>query len=483
MSQWKLGALLVAGSLGLGACNDAPAPLAPGEASLAVAKVASQKVAGRHVFTMHGNRAPSEIAADIAAAGGTVRYSMDDIGVVLVSGLSDAAAAKIASGKAVVANDLQANWVRDMTAASLRPMPLDALAGIEALSLLPPQAAAFKAYQWNMRITDTDDAWAQGKTGIPSMRVAILDSGLDAYHIDQFGLIDTQRSFAFVPSKTGPPAWEDDFFHGTYVGGIVTSNNIGVAGVAPNVTLVAVKVLDEHGNGTLGDIIAGIYYAANVGGIDVINMSLGASFAKNEGQGIVPAFNKAVNYAHSKGIFIVAASGNDGEDLQHNGNRISVPCETGVLSCISATASNDNLAYYSNYGTNAINNAAPGGDMTQGLGSPFGGVLSLCTTHSTDPALAFCKQVDTPLGFLGANYVFGEGTSGAAPHVAGLGALLDSQPMYAGSLNGSQILTMIQQNADDLGKPGADAYYGKGRMNTCRTIPGCAPVANPAPTP
>jgi hypothetical protein len=107
MRQWQLAALLVAGSVSLGACNDAPEPTAPaGEASLAVSQQASQKVAGRHVFTMHGGRAANEIVDEVTAAGGTIHYSMDAIGVVLVNGLSDAAAAKIASGKAVVANDL-----------------------------------------------------------------------------------------------------------------------------------------------------------------------------------------------------------------------------------------------------------------------------------------------------------------------------------------------------------------------------------------
>jgi subtilisin family serine protease len=76
----------------------------------------------------------------------------------------------------------------------------------------------------------------------------------------------------------------------------------------------------------------------------------------------------------------------------------------------------------------------------------------------------------------GTGYAFGEGTSIAAPHVAGLGALLDSQ--FGGSLNGSQIITAIQQAADDLGKPGVDPYYGKGRVNVCRTLPGCVPTPN-----
>ncbi len=473
MKQWKRAAVLVAGSVSLAACNDAPEPTALDGASFAVAKAASQKIADRHVFTMHGGRTGAELAAEVSAAGGTVRYSMDKIGVVLVSGLSDAAAARIAKGKAAVSNDLKARWIPRLNVAGARAIPADALGGFDAASLLPPQAAQFGPLQWNMQITDTDDAWNQGKTGIPSVKVAILDTGLDAYHLDLQGIIDLENSIAFVPSKTGPPTWEDDNFHGTHVGGTVTSNNFGTAGVAPNVTLVAVKVLDDQGDGSLGDVIAGIYYAADIG-VQVINMSLGATFPKNEVQGLVPAFNSAVNYAHSKGVFVVAASGNDGEDLQHNGNRVSVPCETGVLACVSATASNDNLAVYSNFGTNALNVAAPGGDYTQGLGEPLGMILSLCTTRSTEPLLAFCAATETPVGFVGTNYVFAEGTSMAAPHVSGLGALLDSQ--FGGSLNGSQIRTAIEQNADDLGKPGTDAFYGKGRINSCRTLPGCVPT-------
>ena len=479
MRQSKLAALVVASGVALGACTDAPEPTAPAErASFAVSATRSQKVAGQHVFTLHGDGAAAELAKDIAGAGGTVRYTMDGIGVVLASGLSDMAAARIARGKAIVANDLRARWVPDAASLVGRSLAADAL-GMDALgmmegrSLLPPSAAQFRPFQWNMRITDTDDAWNQGFSGIPSMRVAILDSGLDAYHLDQMGLIDVASSIAFVPSKTGPPIWEDVYFLGTHVGGLVTSNNFGIAGVAPNVTLVAVKVLDDKGDGLLGDVIAGIYHATSVG-VQVINMSLGATFPKNEAQGVVPAFNRAVNYAHSKGVFIVSATGNDGEDLQHNGNRISVPCETGVLSCTSATGSLDLPAYYSNYGTNAVNTAAPGGDFTQGLGEPLGGILSLCTSRSTSPMLAFCAAIPTPFGMVGTNYVFAEGTSAAAPHIAGLGALLDSQ--YGGALNGSQILTAIQQNADDLGKPGADPFYGKGRMNSCRTLPGCVPV-------
>ena len=487
-----LAAALTAVAL-LGACAETPETTAPAPAaSLARGNAHSSLVDGQHVFTMHGAADVADLGRAVTAAGGSVRYSMDEIGVVLVDGLSDAAAARIARGRASVSNDLRGQWIP--AAESMRSSVVaddallqsashggaDAAGEISAASLQPkPELAlAYRlGFQWNMSITDTDDAWIQGRRGVPTVRVAILDTGLDAYHQEQFNLIDIARSIAFEPSKAGPPAWEDDNTHGTYVGSIVTSNNFIVAGVAPHVTLVAVKVLNEEGVGSLGNIIAGIYYAASIG-VDVINLSLGISAPRNEAQELLPAFNRAVNYAHSKGVFVVAASGNEGRDLQHDGNWISIPCETGVLSCISATSRFDTPAVYSNHGTNAINNAAPGGDITQG-GVP-GMVIGACSSRSI-PLAKFCRPPEgAPPGTLGAGYIWGQGTSGAAPHVSGLGALLDSQ--YGGRLNGSQILTQIQLNADDLGKPGADPFYGKGRINTCRTLPGCVPVPNPSPT-
>jgi subtilisin family serine protease len=409
---------------------------------------------------------------------------MDKIGVVLAKGLSNASAEQIAKGKGKVANDVSAQWLPEFEF-KVEALPADAPAPPDGESIFEPETAFFYnlGYQWNMEITDTDDAWRGPHNGIPSVRVAILDTGLDPNHVDQVGLIDVASSRAFIPSLTGPPDWQDDHFHGTHVGGIVTSNNFGTAGVASDVTLIAVKVLGATGSGTFGAVLAGIYHAADVGA-DVINMSLGAYFEKsgNTAQ-LVAAFNRAVNYAHARGVFVVASAGNAAQDLQHDQNFIEVPCETGVLSCISATGPADAPAYYTNYGTNSINNAAPGGDFTQpdGTGppgpSPLGFVLSLCTTRSVNPALFVCRATPPSPPNLGFFYLWAQGTSMAAPHIAGLGAYLDSQ--YGGTLNGSQILTQIQQHADDLGKPGADPYFGKGRMNTCRTLPGCLLLATP----
>jgi subtilisin family serine protease len=140
-------------------------------------------------------------------------------------------------------------------------------------------------------------------------------------------------------------------------------------------------------------------------------------------------------------------------------------------------------AAYSNYGTNAINNAAPGGDFTQGPFGPANGILGPCSSRSVVKEIIDigCTQFDPDFPGVGIQYVFAEGTSAAAPHIAGLAALLDSQ--FGGALNGSQILTAIQQHADDLGKPGADEFYGKGRMNTCRTLQDLPDLPNGNPNP
>jgi subtilisin family serine protease len=312
-----------------------------------------------------------------------------------------------------------------------------------------------------MQIIRADYAWAQGRTGSPSVRVAILDTGLDPDHIDQNGtVIDQASSRAFVQSlsPTGP-RWSDDQFHGTHVGATVTTNNIGTAGVAPNVTLVAVKVLNAAGNGSFADIISGIYYATNAH-VQVINMSIGAYFQR-QGRGaaqLVRLTQRAVNYAHAHDVLVVSAAGNENTDLQHDQNYYELPCQAGVQLCVSATGQRDTKASYSNFGSNEIDVAAPGGDFDRYVIGP-------CSSHSVVPSLAFCSTRNWYIGLAG--------TSMAAPHVAGLGAYLDSQ--FGGTLTASQMITSIQQHADDLGKPGDDAFYGHGRINVFATVNDATP--------
>ncbi len=400
---------------------------------------------------------PSNLAAQVQAHGGTLVRVDTAISMAVTSGLTDTAAAAIA-GANNVSHDMVARWVPTLTEASAT---VAGAATPPTATTTPksPLTAFFYVIgqQWDMQQIHADQAWAQGRTGIPTVRVAILDTGLDPTHQDQNGtVIDQATSTYFVPSLSPDPGprWEDDDFHGTHVGGLVTTNNIGTAGVAPNVTLVAVKVLNAAGSGSFADIISGIYYATNVH-VQVINMSLGAYFPRQgrDAAQLVRMLTRAINYAHAHNVLVVSAAGNDNADLQHDRNNIEVPCEVGVQLCVSATGITDTKASYSNYGTNAINVAAPGGDTDAY-------VISLCDSHSINPALAICKT--------GTYYLSAAGTSMATPHVAGLGAYLDSQ--FAGQLTASQMITSIEQHADAIGKNGASPFYGKGRINVFATV-------------
>lgn len=449
--------LLACGVLALAACTDpatSPSTLkAPKTVAMSRSTATPTTPTDQHIFVMNGDAIPDNFAADVAAAGGTLVRVQSEIGVAVVKGLTDAAANKLARGNGKVERDVMVQWIPTLAESQVY-VAADAPAPVEGQSLNPsPFSAAFLVpYQWNMRQIHAPEAWL-AHTGIPSVRVAIIDTGLDPDHIDQAGLIDVASSIAFTPSTSGPPAWADDHFHGTHVGGIVTTNNIGTAGVAPNVTLIAIKVLNSTGSGSFADVISGLIHAATVHA-NIANLSLGALFPKNGEGALVGALNKAVNYANAHGVLVVSSAGNAAADLQHDQNFISVPCESGTGVCISATNPADNLAFYSNYGVPAINVAAPGGDVSA---PPFSYVLSPCSSRG------LCKPATN-------RYLFVIGTSQAAPHVSGLAALLDSQ--FGGSLNPAQLQSALQRCSDDIGKAGVDPFFGQGRINAFKTVTG-----------
>lgn len=204
-----------------------------------------------------------------------------------------------------------------------------------------------------------------------------------------------------------PPSFQGSSWHGTHVAGTiaaVSNNNNGVAGVAFNAKVVPVRVLGKCG-GYTSDIADGIIWAAGgtVSGVpanpnpaSVINMSLGGGGACNS------ATQSAINVARNNGAVIVVASGNDND----NANNYNPGNCAGVVN-VAATGRNGGRAYYSNYGT-SIDVAAPGGAMNSA--NDPNGVLSTYNTGSTTPGSD--------------SYGYSQGTSMAAPHVAGVAALI-----------------------------------------------------------
>ena len=391
----------------------------------------------------------------ISLAGGTILSRLEKIGVVVASSdnpqFLDIVVRDPRISKA--AEDVEVNWLPNENYIEANEADLVA----QGVNSEP-----FWGYQWNIRQIHADQTAANGDlgSGVIRARVAVLDSGIWCKHPDITPNVNVALSKSFVPEEPGFEPIVYGFSHGTHVAGIIAApiNNKGVQGVAPSAEIVAVKVLrSTTGSGAFSWVIEGIMYASGPDvQADVINMSLGATFDRiNAGGGgagpLIAALNRAINHATAAGTLVVSAAGNGGMNL--NSRIWSIPAQSGNGMAISATApfnqaDFDMPAHYTNYGQSVINVAAPGGDWISG--NLFDYVLS---PGGRDASYWY--------------YYFAAGTSMAAPHVSGLAALLIGK---YGRLTPQQIKTIIQQSADDILKPGADPYSGKGRINAIQAL-------------
>jgi subtilisin family serine protease len=188
--------------------------------------------------------------------------------------------------------------------------------------------------------------------------------------------IDFAAGATFVPGTTD---FLDDNGHGTHVAGIVAAmdNNYGCIGVAPNATLIPVKVTGSSGSAPISRIAAGIVYAAQQD-VDIINVSIGGYLRKSgylpyytasDASKYINMYRKTLSYAHSKGAVVIHSAGNESLDMDHDGNIINLPTQAGSTGDIVVSATGplglqdfDRLTSYSNYGVSTIDVAAPGGD-------------------------------------------------------------------------------------------------------------------------
>lgn len=265
-----------------------------------------------------------------------------------------------------------------------------------------------------------------------SAKIGILDTGIRATHVD-FACKDiTWRDF-YTPSSPSPL---DDYGHGSHVAGIATgcADDGGVVvGVAygTNMDLVVGKVCQYDGTCLSSAIVEGIYWATDQGA-NVINMSFGDP-QPSQGEGA------ALAYAVAHNTLPVCAAGNEGTST------VLYPAADPNCVAVSATDYGDALASYSSYGPE-VEVSAPGGDVQDMvLGTSM--VWSAWNGWDTD-AIATV------------------GTSMAAPHVAGLAALL-----FASGLDDvADVRACLASTSDDLGPAGRDSSFGWGRINTFRAV-------------
>lgn len=480
-------ALFLAGASGLAACSDTSTDAITAPAGAPVRSVGVSET-GEYLVRLKGSGAG--LRASVESLGGTVSFIHEGAGVAVVSGLSADAATQLAGASSV------AEVQPDAVVALSRPRPA-VLEEMEAgiASQANPAAAILYRYQWNMKAIHADKAWAAGKLGSSAVTVAILDTGIDYNSLDANGLVDLSRSTSFIASDNAIRAANfpgrhivDDFNgHGTNVASQVSSTGFAFAGVTSRTTLMGVKVLGADGNGAISAILQGILWAADHDA-DVINLSLGAAFEKAGGNGqLVSLFNQIFSYTRRQGVVVVVASGNESADLDHGlvpdatGGVQKYPsyyaayCDAQNVICVSstgpltATGSLDVFADYSNFGRSAITVAAPGGNAGPtstvwpwGTGN-VSWVWSMCPKNLlVNPATPSVRPCASG-GLVNASV----GTSQAAPHVSGLAALLVAE---LGKDNPAQVKARIQQSADDLGQPGTDPYFGKGRINVARAL-------------
>jgi subtilisin family serine protease len=280
-----------------------------------------------------------------------------------------------------------------------------------------PDDPLYGAYQKDLPLIGLPSAWAL-TTGSPSVVVAVLDTGYEGTHED-LAAVPTVSPYN---ARTGSRNVTDGYGHGTHVAGTIaagTNNAIGVAGIAPGVAIMPVKVLDASGQGYWSDFLEGVDWA-RTHGASVVNLSLGSGLSAAQ----IAAFQPTFTAAWDAGVLVIAAAGNN------NNSTPFYPASFAKVISVSATTNADVRAPFSNYGPK-VDLSAPG---------------------------AYIAST-----FKDGTYRTMSGTSMATPHVAGLAGLIRSlHPTYTPA----DVEAVMKQTALDLGAAGRDDYFGHGRIRT-----------------
>ncbi len=363
-----------------------------------------------------------------------------------------------------------------------------------------PNGEPLGACQWDMAIINASDSGSYATATGVGVKVGVIDSGVDFNHPDIAPNLDEDLSCSFIfdDTPTANPAEvangdcsnkgavQDLNGHGTHTASSVAApiNGIGIAGVAPDATLVALKACTENGYCFADSVAAALRYAGDTG-LDIVSLSLFADpylyYCKSEAEqrAILKDLEAAARYAQQKGVLIVASAGNEQADLQHPGfddispdwppgseeeryvqnNCRVAPAELPGVLTVSATGPigypgyNLWIADYSSVGMSRVDVAAPGGDYFRATGTVQDAVLGAVPIGSAiwdsfDPLNAVYPGI-TAID-QGAGYVYLNGTSMSAPHAAGVAALVKEMHPKWGP---GAVKAAVQRSAQQLPCP------------------------------
>ena len=384
---------------------------------------------------------------------------------------------------------------------------------------------ALSACQWDMRAIGATPDGSYATNRGRGVRVGDIDTGIDLTNTDIMPNVDLATSCVFLYSDTptadpaeqvtrgdcsNKQALQDFAGHGTHTAGTIAApiNGIGVSGVAPEATVVVLKAGTAAGFFFTQSVVDALRYAGDQH-LDVVNMSFFADpwlfNCRNdkEQKAIIEAISAAARYAQQRGVVLVAAAGNDGIDLNHpvtdeispdfppdaaitrpvNNSCVVLPTEIPGVVVVTATGAQNLLAWYSTYG-NTTDVTAPGGSrfQTPTFDPTRGRVLAPYSSTAGDLAgqAALGRLVQDPNGNY---YAWLNGTSMAAPHAAGVAALI--RAAHPGMSQGA-VAAMLRSTATNMpcptaldpgveffgapvqvcsGGPGNNNFYGKGLVN------------------
>jgi hypothetical protein len=514
------------------------------------AAAAPAVAASEHLVVYQAGVSRDDAHAAIRAAGGTVVGEIDAVGVATVRATDPGFVEKAAGQAAIFGTTTASSVIGQEQHRRLfgGDVAQDASTGPAAIRRAKPAGDdPLASAQWGNRLIGATAAGSYAhQRGSRAVRVAVIDTGVDASHPDLAPVVNRRLSRNFVidnevpgiddgpcevPSCVDPPD-QDPFGHGTHVAGTIAAalNGVGTSGVAPGVDLISLRAGQDSGFFLLRPFLQAMVYAATHGD-DVVNLSIyldpwlrncatnpaDSAQEQAEQRARIEAVLRVTRFARSRGVSMVAATGNEWIDLGKpsvDGSSPNFPvgaardraidpadCLTlpsdapGVLDVSAVgpptTSGEFRKAYYSNWGE-PVTVSAPGGDSRMFFGEPgynrpenrilapyplsvarecgevdADGVPNGMTTcgpvQGSQPRTTPLVRDCAPSGACGL-YAYAQGTSMASPYAAGVMAIIVAQrghrdPVHGGlKMSPNEVERLLRRTATPVGCPASDPF-------------------------